>query len=281
MTIFSPEWLSLREAADTRARNTDIAQAVAAWFTMREHVSVIDLGSGTGANLRATSALLPPKQTWMLVDHDAALIPHARDALARWADSTRSEGDTLHLTKAQAEISVLFKTVDLAHNLDAALGEKPDLVTASALFDLVSPVFIRELATQMAARRAAFYGVLTYNGIQRWSPHRPADNQMMSAFHQHQLRDKGFGIACGPMAPAELADQFRLNGYNVLEGDSTWRLEARDRTLIEELQRGHALAVLETKAVDSKTVETWVKVKRANADVGHTDTFAAPGSTAS
>ncbi len=277
MTSFSPEWLSLREPADARARNSDIAQAVSAWFALRDHVNVVDIGAGTGANLRASCALLPSKQTWTLVDHDSGHIPHAKDALIRWADNARTEGETLHLVKGDTAIEVHFKTADLAHDLSEALGEKPGLVTGSAFFDLASAPFIRELASHLAARRAAFYGVLTYNGVQRWSPHRPADNQMMSAFHQHQLRDKGLGIALGPLAAAHLADQFRLNGYSVLEGDSAWRLEPRDRTLIEELQRGHALAVLETKAVDSKTVEAWVKVKRASADVGHTDTFAAPG----
>ena len=279
MNTFSPEWLNLRESADARARNSEIAQAVAGWFALREHVSVVDLGSGTGANLRAASSLLPQKQTWTLVDHNPQFTAVAREALTRWADSAQSDSEVLHLVKGQAGIAVHFKTADLAHNLGDALGEKPDLVTASAFFDLVSEDFIRALAKELEARRAMFYGALTYNGIQRWSPHRPADNQMMSAFHQHQLRDKGFGPACGPMAPAHLADQFRLHGYNVLEGDSAWRLDTPDRTLIEELQRGHALAVLESNAVDAKTVETWIKVKRASAIVGHTDTFATPGTS--
>ena len=46
--------------------------------------------------------------------------------------------------------------------------------------------------------------------------------------------------------------------------------------LIEELQRGHAMAVLEIGALDVKTVETWVKTIRSAAEIGHTDTLAFP-----
>ena len=60
------------------------------------------------------------------------------------------------------------------------------------------------------------------------------------------MRDKGFGPAAGPMAPSHLADQFRLNGYSVLEGESPWDLGRNDRMLIEELVRGHAMAAGET-----------------------------------
>ena len=46
--------------------------------------------------------------------------------------------------------------------------------------------------------------------------------------------------------------------------------------LIDELVRGHAVAVTETGAVDEKTVVAWVNVSRTAAFVGHTDMFAVP-----
>jgi SAM-dependent methyltransferase len=277
---FAPEWLTLREAADIRARNRDVAQAVAGWFALRDHVDVIDLGCGTGANLRATAALLPARQSWILVDNDTGLLAQARGELSRWADSASDhEASGLELTKGTLSIRVAFRTCDLAADLPAALTAPCDLVTASALFDLVSVKFIHNLARRLGEMHSAFYAVLTHNGVTRWSPHRPADNQIMAAFHRHQLTDKGFGPAAGPTAPEELSDQLKLNGFTVSEGDSPWQLDARDRSLIEELQRTHAMAVLETKAVDAKTVEAWVKVKRAAAFVGHSDIFAVPSSS--
>ena len=276
MSTFSAEWLSLREGADDRARNKDVANAFSAWFMQRPSVSVVDLGSGTGANLRAVAPLLPDRQSWTLIDHDAALLPTARRQLAAWADRSEAQGDDLVLFKGAAEIAVHFKVATLSNDLDPILGTAPDLVTASALFDLMPGDFIKALVRALGNRRAAFYGVLTYNGLQKWSPHRPADNEIAAAFNRHQMTDKGMGPAAGPLAAALLADQLRLEGYNVSEGDSPWRLGQSDRTLIEEVQRGHALAVLELKAVESKTVESWVKVIRSGAEIGHTDIFAVP-----
>ena len=273
---FSPEWLRLREPADARARNLDVAAAMSGRFALRDAVAVADLGSGTGANLRATSALLPNRQSWTLIDHDPALHEAARRELSSWADAAAVEGDGLRLSKDRATIDVRFKVCDLARDPQAAFEHEPNLVTAAAFFDLVSADFIRLLAGAIAERRAAFYAVLTYNGVQRWQPHRPADNQMTSAFHRHQMRDKGFGPAAGPTAPGLLADQFQLEGYSVLEGESPWRLSRGDRMLVEELSRGHAMAVAETGIVDNKVIESWIKVQRSGADVGHTDIFAAP-----
>ena len=276
MNNFSPEWLDLREAADRRARSREIANAVSARFALRDELRIVDLGSGTGANLRATASLLPNRQAWTLVDNDPELSEAAKVKLSRWADASERNGETLHLKKGDRDISVTFATADLANCQTALLDDAPHLVTASAFFDLVSEDFIRKLAKAVMNSGAAFYAALTYNGLHKWTPHRPADNQMIAAFHRHQMQDKGFGPAVGPLAASQLADQFRLNGYLVLEGESPWQLERGDRMLIDELVRGHAVAVTETGAVDAKTVVSWINVSRAAALVGHTDTFAVP-----
>ncbi|MFT3731234.1 MAG: class I SAM-dependent methyltransferase [Hyphomicrobium sp.] len=277
MNEFSSEWLDLREAADVRARNSEVASTVAARFALRETLTVLDLGAGTGANLRATAPLLPSRQMWTLVDRDANLLGAARAKLARWADSYQSDGEALELEKSGRKIRVTFKSADLARetqNLISTSGA--ELVTASAFFDLTSEDYIREFAKAVVAASAAFYATLNYNGLQKWTPHRPADNQMTAAFQRHQMRDKGFGPAAGPLAASHLVDQFRINGYLAFEGDSPWRLERADRMLIEELARGFAVAVTEQGGVDEKTIIAWVNVQRSAALVGHTDVFAVP-----
>ncbi|HML30086.1 MAG TPA: class I SAM-dependent methyltransferase [Hyphomicrobium sp.] len=276
MSEFSSEWLDLREAADARARNTEIANALAARFTLRDDLSILDLGSGTGANLRGTAQLLPVRQTWTLVDRDAALLNTARTKLIRWAERHTIDGDALELEKGGRKIRVVFKSADLAHETTALIAEGAQLVTASAFFDLTSESYIRDLAKAVVAAKAAFYATLVYNGLQKWTPHRPADNQMTAAFQRHQMRDKGFGPAAGPLAASHLVDQFRINGYVALAGESPWRLDRADRMLIEELVRGHAVAVAEDGGVDDKTIVSWVNVPRGAAFVGHTDIFAAP-----
>lgn len=277
MSGFSADWLALREPADMRARNGELAAALAARLGQRAHIDVVDLGSGTGSNLRGTAPLLGQSQAWTLVDYDAKLLEAARGALAGWADSSRVIDDRLELAKDGRRITVGFRQADLARDLAAGLGQSADLVTASALFDLASAAFIRSFANEVAVRRAVFYTVLTYNGIQRWTPRHPADSQMVAAFHAHQMRDKGFGPSAGPTAPAHLADAFRAAGYSVMEGDSPWRLSSREAALVEELARGYLTAVGETGKVDAATLDSWSRVVRTGAEVGHTDTLAVPG----
>ncbi len=275
---FSEEWLKLREDVDHRSRNRDVSDALAARLALRDSVRVIDLGAGTGSNLRATAGLLPSKQDWTLVDKDVSLLATARMRLRAWAQSCSEDGAELTLLKSGRSIRVSFAEADLTRDLEMILTRPADLITSSAFFDLTSAEFIRTLVKGVSEARAAFYAALTYNGVQRWQPHRPLDNQMTAAFHRHQLRDKGFGPAAGPSAAAHIADYFKVSGYAVVEGDSPWQLGRNDRMLMDELVRGHAFAVAETGLVATKSIEDWVKVQRTAAVVGHVDIFAAPTS---
>lgn len=276
MTGFSRAWLKLRETADHRSRDAALAEALSGHFALRDEISVTDIGCGSGSNLRATAGLLPSRQSWTLVDHDAALLSAARDELAAWADSAEPTGDRLQLKHGRLDIMVQFRRADLAADLGTALSTPSDLVTAQAFFDLASEEFIRLFAKSLERLGAAFYTTLTYNGITRWTPRHPADNRIAAAFHRHQLGDKGFGPAAGPTAPMVLADQLSLTGFRVQEGDSPWRLGHADQNLIDELQAGHAAAVAETGQLDPPTLESWSSLRRTGAQIGHTDTLALP-----
>ena len=144
-------------------------------LALRQQISVTDIGCGTGSNLRAMATLLPAQQSWTLVDYDAELLRVAREELAGWSDDASLEDETLCLRKGGFNIRVSFRQSDLNADLDGALGAGSDLITAAAFFDLASERFMRRFAQAVAARRAVFYTVLTYNGICRWQPHHHAD----------------------------------------------------------------------------------------------------------
>ena len=274
MNGFSPDWLALREPVDHRSRDSALAARLSALFAGRSRVTMVDLGCGAGSNIRATYKLLPPEQSWTLVDYDARLLAVARERLAAWADTCSADADGLRLAKDGRHLSVQFLQADLTKELDLALGTAPDLVTASAFFDLCSAAFIRRFAKAIAARRAAFYTVLTYNGQQAWTPAHPADAALQHFFHAHQAGDKGFGPAAGPGAAGSLEVAFEDQGYNVVEGDSPWRLGPHDARLIADLAAGYAGAVAETGHVHAGTLADWSRIVRTGAVVGHTDTLA-------
>ena len=278
MSGFSPEWLALREPADHRARDGFLSMALAERLQSKPIVRVVDLGCGTGSNIRATYAALGREQHWALVDYDAGLLAAAKATLSAWADSATADGERMLLQKSGKTLTVSFRQADLMSALDPALGPACDLVTASALFDLCSATFIARFAESVAARRAVFYTVLTYNGIQRWTPKHEHDAAMLNAFHAHQLTDKGFGPSAGPEAPYALAEAFRTNGYTVKEGDSPWLLARSDQALVDALVPGFAGAVRETGRIPAAHIDDWLTMPRHGLEVGHTDTLAVPQS---
>lgn len=276
MSGFSPEWLALREPVDHRSRDARLAGKLRAQFAHRDSIRVVDLGCGTGSNLRGTFHLLPAEQHWTLVDYDPRLLSAAREAIAGWADRYEIAGEALIVYSKGKRLSIGFRHADLNADLDEGLGTQAELVTASAFFDLCSGNFIQRFAAAVAQRRAVFFTVLTYNGEQRWTPAHPADQAMLKAFCAHQVSDKGFGPSAGPEAAAALRDAFASTGYEIHEGDSPWNMSAADRQLIANLASGFAGAVAETGAVDAAVVTSWSAVERTSAVVGHTDTLAIP-----
>lgn len=275
---FSPEWLALREPADHAARSRDLRARVAAHFSARTELNIVDFGCGAGSNLRGTYAALPDHQRWRLVDYDANLLAAARDRLMAWADSGRADGATLHLSKGGKSLIVSFVQADLTRDLDKALPPDTDLVTAAALFDLVSEGWIAGFAAALKQRGLPLYTVLTYDGTERWEPPHPADAAMLAAFHAHQATDKGFGPAAGPRATAVMADAFAAAGYHVERARSPWHLGPDFAVLARELVTGFAGAVRETGTVPEGDIDAWLAARRSGVTchVGHEDLFAFP-----
>jgi SAM-dependent methyltransferase len=278
MSGFSADWLALREPADHAARSRALLDELCAHLARRDSVRVVDLGCGTGSNLRAMAAFLPKRQHWRLVDHDPALLARARGVLAAWADRSASADGELRLAKAGREITVSFMAADLAGDIEAVLTGPADLISAAAFFDLVSSPWIRRLALLAAGRDAAFYAALNYDGAETWLPAHPADAQMLAAFHAHQQRDKGFGVSAGPRSGAVLAETFGRLGYAVREAASPWRLGPGEQALVAAIARGIASAVAETGLVPASVVRDWLarRLEGAACRIGHTDLLALP-----
>jgi SAM-dependent methyltransferase len=278
MSGFSPEWLALREPVDHRSRDGGLADTLAGALAGRDPVRIVDLGCGSGSNLRALAPRLGARQAWRLVDHDPRLLDAARERLAVWADTAEARDGGLQMTKDGRAIAVAFVAADLSGGVDAALGPAPDLVTAAALFDLASAPWIEAVAGAVAARGAAFHTALTYDGVEAWEPPHPADGAMLAAFHAHQRRDKGFGPAAGPDATGVLERAFAARGYRVAVAPSPWRVTRADGGLIAALAEGAAGAVRETGLVPEAAVADWLAARRSSpaCAVGHADLLALP-----
>jgi methyltransferase family protein len=265
MTGFSADWLTLREPFDTRARNPSILDAVAASLATYPSVRIVDLACGTGSTLRALSARLPPRQNWKLVDNDLGLLARAT--------ATRRSDDVI----------ITGVPLDLNRDLEAALDGPVDLVTTSALLDLVSEPWLERLAVEIAARKIPFYAALSYDGTIDLAPRDPLDAAVIAAINAHQRTDKGFGPALGPAAATTTTARFESLGYAVKHGRSDWDIGPQDQAMQNEILAGWAHAAREIDALTLADTAAWltrrrdiVTAGRSSLRVGHVDVFAAP-----
>ncbi len=279
MSGFSVAWLDLREGADNDARDKTLAAQALTWLTSGDAGSmpiIVDLGSGTGSTLRALTHVgaspardsprsLNGNFVWRLVDHDPALLNEALRRHSKTHVIEDHEADLLDLT-----------TLPLT-------GAR--LVTASALFDLVSLSVVDALTERLVQHQAGLYAALNYDGITHWEPPHPLDGRVLAAFNQDQRRDKGLGLALGPDAADYLQMALSRAGYTVWIADSPWELGPDDAALVRELIPGIASAVAEGYGLDKQALQAWQDFRLAHAAtgrcvVGHQDVLALPVSSA-
>ena len=173
--------------------------------------------------------------------------------------------------------------VDLAHDVEAALDGVVDLVTTSALLDLVSAEWLERLATEIATRRLPFYAALSYDGKIGIEPPDRFDRAVVEAVNRHQRNDKGFGSALGPEAASAAVKQFEAVGYRVTQGQADWVFEPKDRDIQNQTLAGWATAATEVSGVSRGEVADWltrrnqqIEADRSRIVVGHVDFVALP-----
>jgi SAM-dependent methyltransferase len=291
---FSAEWLALREPADTVARDrSPIALDVADWAISQARAGhgrplrILDLGSGSGANLRYLAPRLGPVQTWRLVDNDAALLADVPRALRNWAQANGCSVDAcdarLFVQSPRFATILDLEHLDLARGLDQLMLGDVDLITASALLDLVSYAWIEHLVQHCRRASCAVLFALSYDGWTAWGPELAMDEQVRCLLNRHQRSDKGFGPAAGPQAVAHAAECLQGAGFQVQQGRSDWRLSAADGALQAALATGWAQAATAVDPRQSVRISEWLQqrlalIQRRDSElkVGHIDLFAMP-----
>jgi SAM-dependent methyltransferase len=210
---FSTGWLALREPADAEARAGDLLDPLRSALTGRAELVIRDLGCGTGSLGRWLAPQLPAPQHWIMQDRDPALLAYAAAHLPAAAGVTVETrlGDVTALTAA-----------DLADT---------DLVTCSALLDILTAAEVEALAAACAGARCAALLTLSVLGEVSIEPADPLDADVTAAFNAHQRRAYSGRPLLGPGAAEAARRAFTAAGASVQVAASPWRL-GRDRSAL-------------------------------------------------
>lgn len=271
---FAGDWLANRESADHAARSLDLTERLADWLrlaTRGGQSQVVDLGCGSGSNMRYLAPRLPAGQSWLLVDHDDSHLVAAKRQCANLP------GVDIFATR-HGRIDV---------DIDSVIPEVTHVVSGSALLDLVSDQWMETLAVRVDALSAAAFFALSYSGDFTLSPMLEDDAWILQAVNQHQRSDKGSGSALGPDAWTRCAERFESRGYQVFTAPSSWLLGTSQRNLQLQLFEGWAEAAIEQHPGEAIRVNAWLarRIKlldhaEAETRVCHQDVLALPGHSA-
>ncbi len=199
MPRVAPSWLDLREPADAQARSRELAGLL----RLRDPALIWDLGCGTGAMGRWLAPRVPVKQHWILCDRDGELLERAN------IDCATVETRACDVTRLSAP--------DLA---------EADLVTCSALLDLLTAEEVDRLAVACAGARCPALLTLSVVGRVELVPEHPFDALFQAAFNDHQRRTVQGRRLLGPDAVDAVVEAFTRQGATVTARPSPWRLEA-------------------------------------------------------
>jgi hypothetical protein len=251
---FSAQWLQLREPLDAVSRAEDLCKILVEHLALEQRqdsrLAIIDLGAGTGANLRYAAPRLGGKQDWLLVERDRSLLDAVAGHVRDWTPPFDCRVRQLEL--------------DLATQLPQLPLPDGVLLTASALLDLVSEEWLQALARRAATAAAPVWFALTYDGRINCVPAEPEDAEVRELFNQHQLNDKGFGPALGPGAARTAQQIFVERGYRIQSAPSDWHIGARWQPLQHALVEGWFDAACEVAPHRRPALSDWLARRQAH-----------------
>lgn len=267
-------WLHLREASDAQSRSTALTRDIAAVVAPFDTLNVLDLGTGAGSNIRYLAERLQGRQRWLAVDRDPDLLEALLDRMQRWGHSCGygvSVGpDTCHIRSPRLDCHIETLPLNLGVLHDRVLFSGRHLVTASALLDLVSESWLRDLAGHCRAENAAALFSITYNGRSTSEPGEPEDDAVLELFNRHQKTDKGLGgPAAGPDAAVVAERCFTEAGFVVRRAASDWNISPTERDMQRLLIDGWAHAARDIAPRRNRTIAAWHARRIQHLEAGH------------
>ena len=292
MSAFSEDWLALRETVDHSARDASLLVHLGSSLDTRtrqrqskECQHIVDLGTGTGSNLRYLLPRLGATQQWQLIDNDPLLLDVLPGRMHSWGARhellVQVHPDRMTVEGKNLRADMTAQYLNLA--TDMPLLHSVDLLTSSALLDLFSANRITAIAEAAGADQIPCLFALNYDGRLRCAPEHEDDQLIFDLFNEHQHRDKGLGVALGPQGGAAMARALRDIGHAVIVSRADWQLDKTTKLLQTRLMDGWCEAAIEQSPADTNRIKAWRECRQRDCEtgnlhitVGHVDVLGMP-----
>ena len=168
----------------------------------------------------------------------------------------------------------------LGQLLTRASGDR-QLVTCSALLDVLTTEQIEAVCRAVIDNRVPAFFSLTVTGGLRLSPTDPHDQLLLAAFNDHQRR----AGRAGPEATTLAVNLLRAAEFAVTTQETPWRLTAESGVAFVDKMLAERLAAdVAPDPAPAASAAAWVELRRAQLAAGllrieldHCDIFGIPG----
>lgn len=238
-TDFTAEWLDTRYSFDSKARNQQVEAAFKNYFFGRKEIQLMDVGAGTGNNLRYWFRQLESPQKWTNVELNPELLALGFQQAAQLL-TTEGYG----VKQFENHISGMKRKNGRFHEvrllalqesfLDFAfeiLPVKPDVVLANAVFDLLSPEMFVAFAEKLIEHRIPLLSTINIAGLE-WSTATFQDKYYSRCYLHHMNRPQAFGMALGAHVTDFAIDFCKKHQVNVEWGRSDWQIAETDTAML-------------------------------------------------
>ena len=228
---FETNWLDKRYHYDNTARDKKVEDACLSYLENKPAVTILDIGSGTGSNCLYFLEKMPAVQNWIFVERDEYLSKYALERIKKEVTelgyAVEEHAQKLILQKENRQIGITYITdsfIDLDKKVDLS---KIDLVTAGAVFDLLSFKQFVNVASVILENEIALLATMNYAEM-NFFPEEASDVLFIEKYEKHMSRPQEFGKAMGKDCSRSMVKFFRKHQREIVYGASVWNLNGKE-----------------------------------------------------
>ena len=287
-TGFDTNWLDERFSFDNKARNLNVEKTCFSHLNKKNNLKLIDIGSGSGSSCVYLMKKLPQNQKWTFIELNPNL---AKASLIRLEKVALDNNWLAHRSQNMLIIEAPKKTIQIKVinasflELDTLLDlSKVDLVTAAAVFDLLSKKMLQDFLNLLLANKVALLATINYAGM-AFHPAEVADIHFANLYGKHMLRPRDFGQSTGPNCSRVMMNFYQKKGIAAICGASNWLVRPTDKKMHHFLLQyfNDAIPEMLTEEIEQVEFKQWMNKKnellksgKLQMEVFHFDIFAKP-----